>query len=318
MKHKNQHPLISIIIVNYNGKQYLERSIPAVLDLTYPNYEVIVVDNKSTDGSTAYVKKQKGIKLIKNPVVGGKNHGCNLAAKMAQGAYLLFIDNDLCINDIDLLQKLLSSYTDDIGIISVALFNEGENTTKGYGNFLSFIFTNEKTQLSLAEVRKKHNTEVAFPSGQIFFTSKTKWHQIGGYDEFFTFGGDDSDVGIRMWHMGYRNILFSETLQMHIGMAERTNTKKYSDKWRQVCFAHMVVIFKNYALNNMLITLPCYTFFSLLKSFKQSLFRQDIRPLLSYIQACIQFIIKFPQILIKRKKTQELRVIKDDIFLNVR
>jgi len=52
----NDQPLVSIIIVNFNGKKNLENCLNSLLKIDYPNYEIILVDNNSSDDSIVYVK----------------------------------------------------------------------------------------------------------------------------------------------------------------------------------------------------------------------------------------------------------------------
>ena len=53
----NKYPKVSIIVLNYNGKKYLDECFQSLSELDYPNYEVVMVDNKSTDDSVEYVKR---------------------------------------------------------------------------------------------------------------------------------------------------------------------------------------------------------------------------------------------------------------------
>jgi len=75
-----KYPKVSIIILNWNGKKYLNGCLASILDQKYPNYDIILVDNGSTDDSVEFVKKRypevKIIELDKNyGVPGGYNIG---------------------------------------------------------------------------------------------------------------------------------------------------------------------------------------------------------------------------------------------------
>ena len=84
-------PLVSIIIVNYNGKTHLEECLSSLEKIDYKNYEIILVDNNSTDTSVEYVKNTyPSITIIKLNRNYGFAEPNNIGAKNAKGDYLLF------------------------------------------------------------------------------------------------------------------------------------------------------------------------------------------------------------------------------------
>ena len=88
-------PLVSVIIVNYNGKHHLEKCLRSLSKVDYKNYEIILVDNNSSDGSIEFVKESYPSVIIKKL---DKNYGFaepnNIGAKSANGEFLLFLNND--------------------------------------------------------------------------------------------------------------------------------------------------------------------------------------------------------------------------------
>jgi len=94
----SEKPLVSLIVSNYNGLKYgvLENCLRSVFKLDYPNFEVLLVDNASTDGSIDFVTKKFGssnIKIVKNKVniyTNGLNEGIFNAA----GKYVIFLNNE--------------------------------------------------------------------------------------------------------------------------------------------------------------------------------------------------------------------------------
>lgn len=90
-------PIASVIIVNFNGKYYLEECLYSLLKLDFPkdNYEIIVVDNNSTDTSVAFVKINfPEIKIIESKDNLGFSGGCNLGVSYANGKYIVFLNTD--------------------------------------------------------------------------------------------------------------------------------------------------------------------------------------------------------------------------------
>lgn len=91
-------PLVSIIMPAYNSGNTISRAIQSVLDQTYSEFELLVIDDGSTDNTVDivnfYIKTDSRIVLLRNPrnlgVAASRNHGC----RMAQGEYLAFLDSD--------------------------------------------------------------------------------------------------------------------------------------------------------------------------------------------------------------------------------
>ena len=93
---KNINPLVSVYITNHNYEKYLEKSILSVLNQTYQNYEIIIIDDGSTDNSRKKIEKFSNNKKVK--IIYQKNKGLvisnNIAIKAAQGKYITRLDAD--------------------------------------------------------------------------------------------------------------------------------------------------------------------------------------------------------------------------------
>jgi len=317
---KNKYPLVSVVMLNYNGLKYLKRTIPPILKLDYPNYEFIIVDNGSTDGSIEFISKFKKIKLIKSPKLREKNFACNYAVKKTKGEYILLLDNDVLIKNNMILKKLINYFLKlkDIGTIGLSFINEGESYMKGYGGYLGYYFIIDPKYISKENAKKINLYEVSFPHGFGFIIKKNIWEKLGGYDNFLKFGGDDSDIGIKIWMMGYKNLIFTENICIHIGMGERADNFKYSLKFKEMFFSNLYIIVKDYCIFHILSTLFFYSLYAFLKSVKQSIFRLNPRPFFAFFQGYYLFLINLPHAIKKRKEIQAKRVIKEDIFLKIK
>jgi len=98
---------VSIIIVNYNGKVHLEKCIESLYKIKYQNFEIILVDNHSTDESVVFIqKKYPYIKIIPLDANYGFAEPNNTAAKIATGKYLLFLNNDTIVTN-DFVEELV-------------------------------------------------------------------------------------------------------------------------------------------------------------------------------------------------------------------
>jgi len=88
-------PLVSIVIVNYNGLEHLEDCLGTVTKTEYPNYEILFVDNSSSDGSAQYVERNFNVKIIQNSHNLGATGGYNTGITHAKGKYVAILNNDI-------------------------------------------------------------------------------------------------------------------------------------------------------------------------------------------------------------------------------
>jgi len=87
--------MISVVILNFNGKRYLEACFTCVLSQTFRDFEVIVVDNGSSDGSAEYLETHfPWVKVVKNKKNLGFAEGTNTGIRQARGEYILTLNND--------------------------------------------------------------------------------------------------------------------------------------------------------------------------------------------------------------------------------
>lgn len=111
-------PLVSIIIVNWNGLDYLKVCLPSLFGQNYKNIEVIIVDNASKDGSIDYVKKNfPKTAIIANSKNLGFAQANNIGYKKSKGEYVLLLNNDTKVTP-DFLKNLINVLNDkEIGIV---------------------------------------------------------------------------------------------------------------------------------------------------------------------------------------------------------
>ncbi len=93
---KASSPLVSIIVVNYNGKKYLNECLTSLLNQTYRNFEIILVDNKSSDDSVKFVQSNFGNRILvtQNDTNLGFAAGCNIGIKISKGSLIALFNQD--------------------------------------------------------------------------------------------------------------------------------------------------------------------------------------------------------------------------------
>tara|TARA_B110001452_G_scaffold140046_1_gene116389 strand:+ start:14029 stop:15390 length:1362 start_codon:yes stop_codon:yes gene_type:complete len=186
MNSKNFNPLITVYITNHNYEKYLNKSINSVLKQTYTNYELIIIDDGSTDGSKKLIKKYEHLENIK--IIFQKNKGLNIsnniALKLSRGDYITRLDADDWLNE-NFLQVLVNELKKDprIGII-----------------FCNYFLVNNKgiiqSQFLRHDFKKvKILDQPAHGACSLINTKCLKL--IGGYDEKFK-SQDGVDIWIRL------------------------------------------------------------------------------------------------------------------------
>jgi len=109
---KHETPLVSIIILTFNKASYTHQCLQSLLEHTDLPYEVLIVDNGSTDNTPLLLKQLDNIVEIIHQKNLGFIIGCNEGAKKAKGKYLLFLNNDTVVtkNWLSCLIKTLETY----------------------------------------------------------------------------------------------------------------------------------------------------------------------------------------------------------------
>lgn len=210
--------LTSIIIISYNGLEYTRLCLESIRrHTTQGNYEIIVIDNASTDGSAEYLQKQKDIRLILNSENVGFPKGCNQGMQAAQGTDLLLLNNDTIVTPrwLENLRTALYSNS-NIGAVSCMT------------NFAASDQSISLSYNSLSELEKaagdfnKSNPSKWYPwlilVGFCLLLKRDVYERIGGLDEAFSPGNfEDDDYSLRMRKAGYELLLCGDTYIHHFG-----------------------------------------------------------------------------------------------------
>lgn len=167
---------ISIITINYNNRSGLEETILSVINQSFENFEYIVVDGSSTDGSVDIIKSYEEFinVVIVEPDTGIYN-AMNKGVKLANGEYLLFLNSgDILVNDSGILQKIEDKLNSDIVAFDCLLENNGEIVGKRTHISRPTLFYVYKNGF-------KH---------QSTFICKRLFDRIGLYNENYKIAGD--------------------------------------------------------------------------------------------------------------------------------
>jgi GT2 family glycosyltransferase len=224
-------PKVSVIILNYNGEQYLDRCLSSVLSTKYPNFEVIFVDNASTDSTLEMVEKafgyDKRLRIFKSDQNIGFSGGNNFGFLQARGDYIAFLNNDT-IADPYWLVALVNAMEKDrtIGLAGSTILSIDGKKLRGAGGlwsdyllFLCPIGAGKKGDFEFSTT-----IEVSFASGCSMIARKEFLNEVGLFDPEIPYNYDDTLLGLKTWLAGKRVVTVSSSRICHIGGA---TTKKH-------------------------------------------------------------------------------------------
>ena len=224
MYEQTERPLVSIIVLNFNGKNYVENCLSSVLKTDYSNFEVVFVDNGSTDGSLSLVEKSFGRDSRLRIVRINKNIGCsaanNFGFEHASGSYIAFLNNDTVVNS-QWISYLVKAFENDrtIGIAQTALFKITGDRIQTNGLLLSdyYMFGYPIGRGKPIDTRYPPTFEVSFAGGAAMIIERRLADESGLFDPIVQFYYDDILLSIKTWLRGKRVITVSKSIVYHVG-----------------------------------------------------------------------------------------------------
>tara|TARA_Y100000310_G_scaffold185363_1_gene185446 strand:- start:857 stop:1906 length:1050 start_codon:yes stop_codon:yes gene_type:complete len=226
MEKNNSNPLVSIIILNYNAGELLLNCVDSVFKSAYTNFEILVVDNLSTDNSHVICKEKFGkIQLIENKENLGYCEGNNVGVRNANGEFIVILNPDTVVEP-NWLNHLMSAYSEfGEGLYQPKFFSLNEKLVlQGTGNMLhifGFGFARDKGKIN--EEKTESVEKIGYASGTCLFTSKIVLDKIGLLDSFLFLYHDDLDLGWRAAHLGIDSFYVPKSIVYHV--------ESYSIKW---------------------------------------------------------------------------------------
>lgn len=247
---------LSIIIVNFNGKHFLDDCLKSIAENIHFDYEVIVVDNASTDGSAEYLRNAyPNIILIESKSNLGFAGGNNLGAKSAKGKYLLLLNNDTLILD-DLSPAIgLMECDVSIGVLGARMLGKNREYRYSAGYFpepwrlLKFSWLYQKRGGFRNGVFSCHDDcyEVDWIEGSFLLTPAELWRKLGGLDESYFMYVEDVDYARRVVMLGKRVVYFPKVSYVHFGGYNQTRVGLLVNGYRKYHKRHSNLIVKSIA-----------------------------------------------------------------------
>lgn len=315
---KLKYPLVSIVILNYNGLKYghLNTCITSVLRTNYPNFEVILVDNGSDDGSVDYVQKKfRQVKIIKLKKNYGTAIGYNIGAFMAKGKYVAILNNDVEVDPewltplVGILEKIPNVVAADPKFKSY-YYRDRFDDSAAAGRWID-IFGNNYTRGVNEQDLEQYN-KLVYIMGVLTIFKKDILIKSGGFDPLYVFGYEDIDLAWRLYLMGYKIVYVPSSIIYHkSGGTTRGRGKKPKPGYYYLIKRNRLIsIIKNYSIGNVLTAL-FFSLFEYILILIYFIMKKERRYSRDLFMAIINVFKNFRIILKRRYRVQSLRRVDD-------
>ena len=221
-------PSVAIVILNWNGKSFLEKFIPSVLHTNYRNKRVIVADNASTDDSLIFLKTNfPAVEIIINEAHFGFAKGYNSALKKVTADYYVLLNSDVEVTPewispvIELMESdpLIAACQPKILAYSDRTRFEYAGASGGWIDNFGYPFMRGRIFDTCEKDNGQYNEAVScfWASGAALFVKAKLYHATGGFDEYFFAHQEEIDLCWRLQIAGYKIFIQPAAVVYHVG-----------------------------------------------------------------------------------------------------
>jgi len=309
----SKEPLVSLLVLNWNGANCLKTCLDSLLSLAYKNVEIIVVDNCSTDNSIKILHEYKTIKTVVTPRNLGYTGGNNFGFKCTRGKYVATLNNDVVVPGDWLKEPIeyLEKYK-DVGLISCRQMNYyNPEVIDSLYHYPSpyLLFLSEGHGKKFRPEKWGRPGYVISANGASAIIRKDVIKDLGGFDERFFAYHEDADFGINAFYKGWKCLYVPNSIIYHMeSKSFKIQSKTYTYYFERNRY---FFILKNYALSFIIKSLPLILYNELRIVSGITILHKQF---LVYIKARLYVLLRLPRLLYEnftrrnmlKKKQQEL------------
>ncbi len=224
---KRNYPKVFIIILNYNGKDFIKECLNSIYQSDYPNYEAVVVDNGSKDGSFELVKNYfSNAHFIKNEKNRGFAGGNNVAIRFALekfADYIFLLNNDATVEK-NAISKLVdfAQKNKTAGIVSPVVYNQNKSIWFSGGEIKWLTMKS----IHISKIISDRPYETEFISGCAMFVAKDVFQEIGLLDDKYFLYYEDDDFCVRARKKGFKCIVVPQAGVTHFEKSQENLENK--------------------------------------------------------------------------------------------
>ncbi len=221
-------PSVAVVILNWNGKAFLEKFLPSVCSSTYGNLEIYVADNASTDDSVAFVKAHyPQIKLIQNKYNNGFAGGYNAALKEVEADIYVLLNQDVEVAP-GWIEPVIAQMQQDSNIAAcqpkMRAYHDQERfeyagAAGGWMDILGYTFCRGRILYTTEVDHGQYNDaqDIFWATGAALFIRSACFREVGGFDDDFFAHMEEVDLCWRLQRAGYRVMYCPESVVFHVG-----------------------------------------------------------------------------------------------------
>lgn len=224
----NHFPSVALVILNWNGRHFLEKFLPSVLASGYENLSIVVADNASTDDSIEFLQKTyPSIKIILNPSNEGFARGYNSALKQVAADYYILLNSDVEVTPGWITPVISLMETDQLiavcqpKILSFENRNSFEYAGASGGWIDKFGYPFNRGRVfdfcENDEGQYNNTSQIFWATGAALFVRASVYHEQNGFDEYFFAHQEEIDLCWRMQRAGYKIFVVPSSVVYHIG-----------------------------------------------------------------------------------------------------
>jgi len=267
MMHSNEKyfPTVAIVILNWNGKAYLEKFLPIVLKSSYENKTVIVADNASTDDSVLFLRNHyPGVRLIENAANEGFASGYNKALQQVNSEYCILLNSDVEVTEqwiepvIAIMEanKKIAACQPKILSFKQKKYFEYAGAAGGWIDSMGYPFSRGRVfDCCETDNGQYNNASPCFwATGTAMFVRTEVFKQLAGFDESFFAHQEEIDLCWRMQLAGYAVFVQPASVVYHIGggTLPSGNSRKVYLNYRN----NLVMLYKNLPVSEKIWKIP--------------------------------------------------------------
>ena len=222
------YPSVAVVILNWNGKDLLSRFLPSVIASAYPNLQLIVADNASTDDSVSYVKEHFPIvRVIENEQNYGFAGGYNKVLSKVEADYFVLLNSDVEV-PVNWIQPMIDFMeTDDKLAVAQPKIKwqqqkdqfEYAGAAGGFMDLHAFPFCRGRIfdQIETDNGQYDSTIDIFWASGAAFFIKSKAWKEVNGLDADLFAHMEEIDLCWRLKNLGYRIACCTDAEVYHVG-----------------------------------------------------------------------------------------------------
>jgi GT2 family glycosyltransferase len=307
-------PLVSIIIVNYNGEKFLKSLFQSLFNQTFISFEVIVVDNASIDNSVKVIEEilsisKIRIKLVRNNRNAGFCISNNQGLRLARGLYIVFLNNDTLVSPTWLQELIDTVESKDKPAAAVSrIVNEGSNLAD-YGTYYDLYGASlEKTTFS--------DDIFFYGCGASLLIRKDVLEKIGRLDEELFMYQDDPDLCWRIRLLNQKIVCSNNSICYHLKSSPTIAEANLRMSVWEFYYAHsrnrIRILLKNYAYKNLFKRLPLVVALVQMRALLLAVVNRNPNYLTAGLKGLIWNGRMLSSTLKERYKLQSIRLVDDE------